>query len=495
MSYADATPLLSAIAGRVAPATWRGGLPITYHLGQGQGTSEAPSTAKIHLKMFSNWDTKTLYDVIAKIPGSTEPDEWVIRGNHHDAWVNGADDPISGASAELEEARSLGELLKQGWKPRRTIVYCVWDGEEPGLLGSTEWVETHVAELKQKAVMYLNSDSTGRGYMFMEGSHGLEHFINGVAGDVKDPEKGITVLERTRLLEIARGRGTDRTEARNRPDLRIGALGDGSDYTPFLDFAGVPALDLGFGGEDRGSEYHSIYDDFYWYTHFADTTFVYGRALAQLAGSAVLRMADAELLPYNFANTADTVETYVDEVKKLLKSEQDEIAEKNKQIDEGVFAATSDPKNPIAAPKREEVPPFLNFAPLENGATSLTASAKDYQKAFKAVQANGGAALDAASIDQVNLLLMQTERAFFSEAGLPGRSWFKHQIYAPGAYTGYGVKTLPAVREPIEQHKWAIADASTVSVGKILQDESAAIKAATEKLKSLAPAAETEGAK
>jgi N-acetylated-alpha-linked acidic dipeptidase len=209
----------------------------------------------------------------------------------------------------------------------------------------------------------------------------------------------------------------------------------------------------------------------------------------------VLRMADAELLPYNFANTADTVETYVDEVKKLLKSEQDEIAEKNKQIDEGVFAATSDPKNPIAAPKREEVPPFLNFAPLENGATALTASAKDYQKAVKAVQGNGGAALDAASIDQVNLLLMQTERAFFSEAGLPGRSWFKHQIYAPGAYTGYGVKTLPAVREPIEQHKWAIADASTVSVGKILQDESAAIKAATEKLKSLAPAAETEGAK
>ena len=333
ISYADATPLLTAIGGRVAPATWRGGLPLTYHIGQGQGTSEAPSAAQVHLKMFSNWDIKPLYDVIAKIPGSTSPDEWVIRGNHHDAWVNGADDPISGTSAELEEARSLGELMKQGWKPRRTIVYCVWDGEEPGTLGSTEWVETHVDVLKQKAVMYLNSDSNGRGFVFLEGSHGLEHFINGVAADIKDPEKGISVLERRRKVEIARSHGSDRAEARNRPDLRIEALGDGSDYVAFQDFAGVPSLDLGFGGEGRGSQYHSIYDDFYWYSHFSDTKFVYGRALAQTAGSAVMRMADAELLPYNFANTADTVETYVDEVKKLLKTEQDEIAEKNKEID------------------------------------------------------------------------------------------------------------------------------------------------------------------
>jgi N-acetylated-alpha-linked acidic dipeptidase len=494
ISYADATPLLQAIDGRVAPATWRGGLPLTYHLGQGKDAATPASVATVHLKVFSNWDIKTLYDVIAKIPGSTEPDEWVIRGNHHDAWVNGASDPISGMSAELEEARALGELVKQGWKPRRTIVYCAWDGEEPGLLGSTEWVETHVAELKQKGVMYLNSDSTGRGYFFMEGSHGLEHFINGVAGDVTDPEKNIPVVERTRKLEILRGHGADRAEARSRPDLRISALGDGSDYVSFLDFAGIPALDLGFGGEDHGSQYHSIYDDFYWYTHFADTDFVYGRALAQVSGSAVMRMADAELLPYNFANTADTIQTYVNEVKALLKSEQDEIAEKNKEIDDGVFAATDDPKNPIAAPKKEGVPPFLNFAPLENGATDLTESARAYQKAVKAVETNGGAGLDAATIDSVNQLLMQTERAFFSDAGLPGRSWFKHQIYAPGAYTGYGVKTLPAVREAIEQRKWSVAEQSTVSVGQILEDESKAIKAATAKLESMAPAESASGA-
>jgi N-acetylated-alpha-linked acidic dipeptidase len=484
ISYADATPLLKAITGRVAPAAWRGGLPITYHLGPGTGTG----AATVHMKMYSNWDIKTLYDVIAKIPGSAEPDEWVIRGNHHDAWVNGASDPVSGIAAELEEAHALGQLVQQGWKPRRTIVYCAWDGEEPGTLGSTEWVETHIAELRQKAVMYLNSDGSGRGYLGISGSHGLEHFINGVAGDVTDPEKGISVLERARKRQIASGRGGDRNELRSRPDMRIGALGDGSDYVSFQDFAGIPSLNLGFGGEDRGSQYHSIYDDFYWYTHYSDTDFVYGRALAQTAGTAIMRMADAELLPYNFANTADTISTYVDEVKKLLKSEQDEIAEKNKEIDEGVFEATSDPKNPIAAPKREAAPPFLNFAPLENGATALTESAREYQKAAKAAQANGGTALDAASVDQVNRLLMQTERAFFSEAGLPGRSWFKHQIYAPGAYTGYGVKTLPAVREAIEQRKWPVADSSTITVGQALENESKAIEAATEKLKGIVDA-------
>jgi N-acetylated-alpha-linked acidic dipeptidase len=478
ISYADATPLLEAITGRVVPAAWRGGLPLTYHIG--------PGAAKVHLKMFSNWDIKPLYDVIAKLPGSTEPDQWVIRGNHHDAWVNGAEDPISGMAPELEEARTLGELVKQGWKPRRTIVYCAWDGEEPGLLGSTEWVETHVADIKQHGVMYLNSDSNGRGYFFMEGSHGLEHFINGVAKDINDPEKNIPIVERSRRFEISHAHGSDRAEARSGGDLHIGALGDGSDYVAFQDFAGIPSLDLGFGGEDRGSQYHSIYDDFYWYSHFEDTDFTYGRALAQTAGSAVMRMADAELLPYNFNNTAEAIDTYVDEVKKLLKTEQDDIAEKNKEIDEGVFEAISDPKNPIAAPKKEEIPPFLNFAPLENGATALKASAKAYQAAVKAIQAKGGAGLDLSQVDAVNQALMQTERAFFHDAGLPDRSWFKHQIYAPGAYTGYGVKTLPAVREAIEQHKWAIADASTVTVGDALQKEAAAIHAAKEKLDALA---------
>ncbi len=478
ISYADATPLLKAIDGRVAPAKWRGALPITYHLGPSRG-------AQVHLKMFSNWEMKTLYDVIAKLPGTTAADEWVIRGNHHDAWVNGASDPVSGIAAELEEARALGELAKQGWKPRRTILYCAWDGEEPGLLGSTEWVETHAEELRQHAAMYLNSDGNGRGYFYAGGSHGLEHFINGVAGNVIDPEKNIPVTERSRKLQISRALPAERAGLRTRPDLRIRALGDGSDYVSFMDFVGVPSLNIGFGGEDHGSQYHSIYDDFYWYTHFEDTTFVYGRALAQVAGSAVMRMADAELLPYNFNNTAETVSTYVDEVQKLLKTEQETVAEKNHEIDEGVFEAISDPKELIAAPKKESEPPYLNFAPLENGSKALTEAARKYQLAAQAAEANGilDSAGDAAGIAAVNHALMQTERGYFLTSGLPDRPYFKHQLYAPGAYTGYGVKTLPAVRESIEQHKWTVAEIATVDVGQVLEKEAATIDAATELLK------------
>ncbi len=471
ISYADATPLLKSIDGRVVPVKWRGALPITYHVG--------PSTAsKVHLKMFSNWDMKTVHDVIARIPGSTLPDEWVIRGNHHDAWVNGASDPISGISAELEEARAMGELLKQGWRPRRTVIYCAWDGEEPGLLGSTEWAETHADELRQHAVMYLNSDGNGRGYFSAGGTHGLEHFIDSVASQVIDPEKNIPVIERTRLRQIARATPAERAALRSRPDLPIRALGAGSDYETFMDFIGLPSLNIGFGGEDHGSQYHSIYDDFYWYTHFEDTTFVYGRALAQVAGTAVMRMADAELLPYNFNNTASTVRTYVDQVQQLLKTEQDKVAETNREIQEGVFSATSDPKEPIAAPKSEPLPPFLNFAPLQNGSHALTDAAHAYESAVAKLESGSGAALDSPGIDAVNHELMQTERAFFLAKGLPDRPYYKHQLYAPGAYTGYGVKTLPAVRESIEQHKWSVASQATVDVGGVLQKEAETITAA-----------------
>jgi len=440
ISYADATPLLAAITGRVAPRAWRGQLPITYHIG--------PGAATVHLKMFSNWDIKTLYDVIAKIPGTTSAEQWVIRGNHHDAWVNGADDPISGISAELEEARALGQLVQQGWKPRRTIIYCAWDGEEPGTLGSTEFVETHVQELKQHAVMYLNSDSNGRGFFYAEGSHGLEHFIGGVAGDVIDPEKGTSIGERSRKATILEAKGSERADARSGADLHIGALGDGSDYVAFQDFAGVPSLDIGFGGEDAGSEYHSIYDDFYWYTHYSDTTFVYGRALAQTAGTAVMRMADAELLPYNFNNSANTIGTYVDEVKDLLKQEQDKATERNLEIDEGAYTATNDPKNPIAAPERLEVPPFLNFSPLENGARDLKQSATAYQAAVKAAQANGGAPLDQATIDQVNQVLIQTEKAYLSDAGLPDRHGSSTSSTPPAHIPAMASKHSPPSASP-----------------------------------------------
>ena len=345
ISYGDAQPLLSALGGLMAPIDWRGALPIPYHLGAGGATPATP--AKVHLKVAFNWDTKPLYDVIAKIPGSTFPDEWIIRGNHHDGWVNGAQDPISGMAPELEEARALGELRKQGWQPKRTIIYASWDGEEPGLLGSTEWVETHEAELRQHAVAYINSDGNGRGFLNMSGSHTLERFLNGVARDIKDPESGLSALKRRQALAIARGTGDERREARERGDFRIAALGSGSDYTPFLQHAGIASINLGFGDEDQDGIYHSIYDDFYFYTKYLDTDFAYGRALAQTAGTAVIRLADADIVPMEFTNLADTVQKYGRELKELLTKRQEEIRERNRQIGDGVFAAMRDPRAPV----------------------------------------------------------------------------------------------------------------------------------------------------
>ena len=475
ISYADAQPLLAVLAGRVAPAEWRGGLGITYHVG--------PGPAIVHLKVKSNWDLKTLYDVIAKIPGATFPDEWVIRGNHHDGWVNGAEDPISGQIAILEEARALGEMVKAGWKPKRTIIYCAWDGEEPGLLGSTEWAEQHYDELRAHGVAYINSDTNGRGYFGVEGSHTLEKFSNDVARDVMDPETKLSVWKRDQLHEIANAKTAEqREEIRKRADLRIPALGSGSDYTAFLQHDGVASLNFGFGGEDGGGIYHSIYDDFYWYTHFSDTDFVYCRALAQAGATAMMRLADADLLPFEFADFADTVQTYLKELKALAQKTQDEIRERNREIEEGVFQATNDPRRPLVAPAVEAVPPHLNFAPLENAVETLNRSAAEYRRALEQVNAKGNAAMASSSLAQVNKLLIESERRLTNAEGLPNRPWFRHQLYAPGFYTGYAVKTVPAVREAIELKQWKEADEAIVVVAHVLENEAALISSAAQKL-------------
>ena len=482
ISYGDAEPLLAALGGRVAPEAWRGSLPITYHVGAGP--------ARVHLKVNFNWDRKPLYDVVARIPGSTDPDEWIIRGNHHDAWVNGAEDPVSGAIALMEEARGLAALRSQGWAPKRTIILCVWDGEEEGLLGSTEWAEDHDAELRQKAAVYINSDGNGRGFLQAEGSHSLEKFINGVARDITDPESQGTVWKRLQFSNLAKlppnAPPSERQELRQRPDLRIGALGSGSDYSPFLDHLGVASLNLGFGGEDRGGIYHSIYDDLYWYTHFADSDFVYGRALAQTAGTAVMRMADADVLPYDFNGFADTIRRYIDEVRKLATDLRDQIIERDRRIDEGLYAAVDNPRERLLAPPKENVPPFLNFAPLENGWSALQRAAEQYDQALSKAAANGGAALSRASLRDANNKLILVERSLTLKDGLPNRPWYEHQIYAPGFYTGYGVKTLPAVRESIEQKQWMEAETQIARVGKVLQNAGEAIDSATAELKRAA---------
>src|SRR3989449_3512373 len=385
ISYADAQPLLAALGGPVAPDAWRGALPIVYKVG--------PGPAKVHLRVKADWGTRTLHDVIARLPGATAPDEWIIRGNHHDAWVNGAQDPISGLVPLLEEARALGTLARQGWKPRRTIVYAAWDGEEPGLLGSTEWVEAHGAELDKHAAVYLNSDVNSRGYFEAAGSHSLERFINDVARDITDPETKLSIWKRAQLRAIADAGSADaRAEIRGRAALRIAALGSGSDYTPFLQHGGIASLNLGFGGEGGGGIYHSIYDDFKWFTTFDDTSFVYGRALAQTVGTAVMRLADAEVVPYQFTAFAETVGRYVKEVEKLLQEKQDTVRERNRQLDEGVFTATADPREPSVPPAREELPPYLSFAPLDNAGDALNRTAERYERAFGKAQASGGAA-------------------------------------------------------------------------------------------------------
>jgi N-acetylated-alpha-linked acidic dipeptidase len=465
MSYADAQPLLAALQGPLAPESWRGALPITYHIG--------PGPAKVHMKVKSNWDTKRLYDVIVRIPGSEFPDEWIVRGNHHDGWVNGASDPLSGAVAEMEEMRGLSELLKQGWKPKRTIVYAFWDGEEPGLLGSTEWAETHADELKRHAVLYINSDGNSRGFFRAEGSHTLENFVNGVIKDIQDPETGSTVWKRAQLAGIARSTPPDRKrEFRTRPDLRIEALGSGSDYTVFIDHLGVASLNFGYGGEGGGGGvYHSIYDDFYWYTHFADTDFSYGRALAQTTGTAIIRLADATVLPFQFTDFSDTIRTYIEEIKQLATTQRAQIEEQNLELEEGAMTAAADPRKTFVPPSRQPVPPHFNFAPLDNALDLLTASAKRYEAARMKAQPR--------SVQAVNAKLIESERKLTDAGGLPGRPWFQHMIYAPGFYTGYGVKTIPGVREAIEQKRWQEADEQIVRVGKILTAEAELIDEAT----------------
>jgi N-acetylated-alpha-linked acidic dipeptidase len=475
ISYGDAQPLLAALSGPLVPASWRGALPITYRVG--------PGAATVHLKLAFNWDIKPLYDVVARLTGSTYPDEWIIRGNHHDAWVNGAGDPVSGMAAELEEARALGELRKQGWQPKRTIVYAGWDGEEPALLGSTEWVEAHGAELEAHAAVYLNTDSNGRGFFDAAGSSTLEPFINAVVRSVQDPEAKVSVWKRLQAARIARGSAEEREEAWTGPDLRIGALGSGSDFTPFLQHNGVATLNLGYGGEDDSGIYHSIYDDFYHYTHFEDTDFAYGRLAAQTIGTAVIRLADADLLPIDFAPLAAAAARYTGEVQALLKQRQAEVRERNRQIEAGVFAAVDDPRQPRVAPKVETVPPAINFAPLENASAALTAASSRYKKALSTV--SGQLSGQPAAVRAVNAKLRQAERQLLDPSGLPHREWYRHLLYAPGFYTGYDVKTLPGVREGIEQRQYAEAEAEVVRAAKALEREAALIRAAAEELERL----------
>lgn len=441
ISYEDALPFLQSLEGQVAPPSWRGTLPITYHVGPGKD--------KVHMKLEFYWDLKPVNNVIAKLPGSEFPDEWVMRGNHHDGWVNGAEDPLSGLVAELEEARSIGELYKKGFRPKRTLVYCAWDGEEPALLGSTEWAEGHQEDLKNKAVAYINSDGNGRGFISASGSHTLEPFFNQVIDDVKDPETGVSVKERQYARTMVNSDQATRTKLYGNKNMKLGALGAGSDYSPFIQHLGVPSMNIGYGGEDDAGVYHSIYDDYDHYTRFGDPGFQYGLTLAKTAGRVTLRLADADVLPFDFNSFYKTVTEYSNEVKTLADSKRADAEMKNKLAADKLYDLAKDPTKPYKQTIKKETVPYLNFSRFENALQDLKQDAEEFQK------------ISATAISQpkekqarVNELLFKAEQKLLSQAGLPRRPWYKHEIYAPGYYTGYGVKTLPGIREAIEQNNW-----------------------------------------
>lgn len=457
ISYHDALPLLTALEGPVVPNSWKGALPITYHIG--------PGPAKVHLKLEFNWELKPAYDVIATMKGSTLPDEWVIRGNHHDAWVHGANDPISGLVALMEEARVVGDLVKQGHQPKRTMMYCAWGAEEQGLLGSTEWVETHAKELKEKVVAYINTDGTGAGFLNAGGSHTLEMFFDEISKSVMDPVMNVSVFERRNALEKVKNNTSW-------AHYKLGALGSGSDYSPFFQHLGIASFNMGFGGESSGGEYHTMYDSYQHYKRFKDPNFQYGVTLAKVAGRTSLRLANAHILPFEFTHFTSVVKKYANEVINLAGSLREDANRHNMLINNGTYALASNPKNNLKVPEKKASVPYFNFAPLDNALIILTAQSDNFTKTVN------NRSLSYHSRRNLNTILRNMERALTREHGLPKRPWYKHHIYAPGFYTGYGVKTLPGVREAIEQSEFEQVQAQIDILASVINKFSSKIKEA-----------------
>jgi len=442
ISYGDALPILRQLKGKVVPNEWKGALPITYHVG--------PGPARVHMNLKFEWKNRPLYNVVARIPGVTRPDEWVIFGNHHDAWVMGADDPISGASALMETARGLGEMLKTGWRPSRTIVLALWDGEEWGLLGSTEWAEKHGAELKQKAAIYINTDGTGKGWLNTGGSHSLQQLMGEVAKEVMDPRTGKPVFDEARRRAILGEAEADRKAAEADPSLRLSPLGSGSDFTPFLQHLTTSVLNVGFGGESPGGVYHSAYDTVKWYQTYSDGDYTYGRTLSQLTGTLIMRLADAPVLPFQFTDTADTLMRYVVELEKLAESKKDSK---------------------------------VDMKPVRSAVESLRSAAQAFEKAYAAVpKSNTQTLMAKQELKQLNSLLLTSEQKLGNREGLPRRDWFKHQIYAPGFYTGYGVKTMPQIREGLEENRFTEAQGGVRTVSAAINALAAQVNDAAAKL-------------
>jgi N-acetylated-alpha-linked acidic dipeptidase len=397
ISYHDAAPILQALKGAGVPQSWQGALPFHYHLG--------PGGASVHLVSQQDYQRRIIWDVIGKIEGSQEPDTWVIVGNHRDAWVYGAVDPNSGTAAMLEAAHGIGALLGQGWRPKRTIVFCSWDAEEEGLIGSTEWVEQQ-GRVLDHAVAYFNVDVAVSGPDFTASAvPSLKDFVRGIARSVPSPMGG-TVYMSWRSKPSA-GDESQQSNAPSIPgeEVHVGDLGSGSDFTPFLQHAGVPSTDIESSGPY--GVYHSAFDDFAWFTQNADPHFLYLQQMARVLGLEAMRMADADVLPYDYVAYAREISAYLE-------------AAKHRATDAGLGS--------------------LDFAPAQAAAARFFAAA---QRALARESAPTG------ELAPLNAALRQTETALLSDAGLPHRPWYRHTIFAPGELTGYSAVVLPGVNEAI----------------------------------------------
>ena len=476
IGYEAASEILSRMTGAEAPADWDAGVELDYRL-----TGGPDLTVRVRVNQPKGLVRAT--NVVGTIRGSEFPDEWFILGAHYDPWGFGAIDPNGGTAMLLTLAEALGELARdEECRPRRSIMIAHWDAEEYGIIGSTEWAELHADGLQANAVAYINTDGNGRGLLNMGGSHTLERFINAVARDVTDPQTGISVSERLHARRLTRGASDDLDAASDHP---IAALGSGSDYTPFLQHLGIASLNLSYSGESGGGSYHSVYDSYDHYVRFGDPAFAYGIALASTAGRAVLRLAEADILPFVFAPFSDTVARYVDEVIELTGRMREETARTNRLLADGRYEAAADPTTTFVPPAREDPVPYLNFAPLQNAVARLQVAAAASDRGLRAAVDEG--VLSTAARRAVNRRLLRTERLLTRDAGLPRRPWFRHQIYAPGFYTGYGVKTLPGVREAIEQRAWNEASEQVGHAAAALERLAAELDAITAELAAAAP--------
>jgi N-acetylated-alpha-linked acidic dipeptidase len=430
IAYDVARKLIAPLKGPVRPRGFQGGLPFAYHIG---GTDDV----KVHLKTDMDYQIRTIWDVIARIDGDQEKDRWVVMGNHRDAWVFGAVDPNSGTAAMLEVARGFGQLLKQGWKPRRTIILGSWDAEEYGLIGSTEWAEEYAEELQQKAVAYLNLDAAVSGANFGASSvPSLWKLIRGVTQDVKDPKTGKSIYQQWQ--DRAREQRSE-TDPETKSPAAIGALGSGSDYTPFFQHLGIASTDMSFNG-DYGV-YHSAYDSFYWMSNFGDPDFVYHVAAAQLFGLMAMRLADADALPFAYTDYASQIREFFAEAVKLAKRRNLGTAFDEKAMNEAV--------------------------------AEFGREAERLEQSRQAAVAEK----DAAKLKRINDALIAGERGFIDSRGLRGRAWYKHEIYAPGIYTGYAA-------QPLTDFGQALDDRNSSNAREALDRIVEAIKRATSALRA-----------